>query len=277
MTSRSLLLVGIAFTLTACGAHSGMIEAPPPTVVAEAPDPDESMPPTTAEERRAEREARDAVTTTRALLDRASDGHVDTFAPGLFTLAEAQWNSARDALESGDHAAALVDDARARETLEEARSFAAPRLRRHALERFETSRIEQLMGRLLRLAVPLYAEDEVFVSLPRIFVPDSDMIRYSARDELQRLAKIVKAHPTFTVVLEARADDELGATRQLNLSTSRALAVRNALTDLGVPADRLRSRGRGEATPPLPGEPAHPARLDVRFQPRPVSLAGLDQ
>lgn len=279
MTTRTLLMVGFALSLTACATAPTTVDVPAPApiadIAAEAPVEAPVRPPTARQLREAA-EAEEAVTVTRSLIDRAGEAAVDTFAPGLFTLAEAAWIAANAAFEQGDHAAAIEKSARARDTLEEAREQAAPRLRMHALEQFETDRINALMQRLVRVAVPIYIDDEVFVSLPEVFWPDSDRIRASARDEIYKLAKVMKAHPTFIAVIEARADAELQATRRMNLSASRALAVRAALADLGVPPERLRSQGRGKATPPLPGEPSLPARLDVRFQPKPVELVDAD-
>lgn len=282
MLARTPLLAGFALTLTACATAPAVLDVPDPEPVVVTPAPVEAAAtdvperPPTAEERRKAAKAEEAITVTRSLIDRAGEAAVDTFAPGLFTLAEAAWSAANAAFEDGDHAAAIEKSVKARDTLEEARAQAAPRLRMHALERFEADRINALMQRLVRLAVPIYTDDEVFVSLPDVFWPDSDRIRASARDELYKLAKVMKAHPTFIAVIEARADADLQATRRMNLSTSRALAVRAALADLGVPPERLRSMGRGKATPPLPGEPALPARLDVRFQPKPVKVVDAD-
>lgn len=264
-TSISLL----AGLLAACGGAPAIIDAPEPVAVRTAPT---MAAPSERPETAQSADARLSVSTTRTRLDRAAEAGVDREALALYAMAEADWRGARDALEDARYAYAIELSTRAQSALAEAQRFAAPRLRARAAEAFTSTRVESLMSELLPVAVPIYAEDEVFVSLDSVFVPDSDRVRSSAKARIAELARVIAEHPTFVVTLEARADDALSPTRRMNLSATRAVKVRSMLAELGAPSRQLRSRGRGVAKPSLPGKPDRSARLDVRFDPRPVEI-----
>ena len=50
------------------------------------------------------------------------------------------------------------------------------------------------------------------------------------------------------------------------------LMIRDALTAHGVSAQRIQSEAAGAATPPMAGEPARPARVDIVFVPREIEI-----
>ena len=74
-------------------------------------------------------------------------------------------------------------------------------------------------------------------------------LKPGAKNRLDKLAEVAKNHPDRKLVIEGYTDstgsDELNQT----LSEQRAEAVKGALTDMGVPADRIEAKGHGEADP----------------------------
>ena len=86
--------------------------------------------------------------------------------------------------------------------------------------------------------------------LPGIrFEGTSERLAATSEPHLERLAKLLKAHPG-SFVIEGHADDGGNATADLALSEKRAAAVKARLVAAGVPAERLFAMGLGAARPP---------------------------
>ena len=67
-------------------------------------------------------------------------------------------------------------------------------------------------------------------------------------------AEIMKKQATWVITIEGHADERGTAEYNLALGERRALAARNYLVSLGIPADRLRTVSYGKE---FPFDPAH--------------------
>jgi len=83
-----------------------------------------------------------------------------------------------------------------------------------------------------------------------LFDYDSSDIREDARNTLTRNADAIKsilqAYPGNTIVVEGHCDERGSAEYNLGLGDRRATAAKEFLTQLGVPADRLRTISYGK-------------------------------
>lgn len=74
-------------------------------------------------------------------------------------------------------------------------------------------------------------------------------IRAESYATLDNVANIMKEYTNTTFLIEGHTDDRGRDAYNLNLSDQRAASVRNYLTGKGISADRLKSKGFGEARP----------------------------
>jgi outer membrane protein OmpA-like peptidoglycan-associated protein len=82
-----------------------------------------------------------------------------------------------------------------------------------------------------------------------VFDAGSDMLRAGARENLARIATIVKSYPDLKLEIEGHTDSVGDEGSNERLSEARAAAVRNYLTQQGVPQAAIRARGLGESQP----------------------------
>jgi type II secretory pathway predicted ATPase ExeA/outer membrane protein OmpA-like peptidoglycan-associated protein len=107
--------------------------------------------------------------------------------------------------------------------------------------------------------------------LRRVFFnEDSDLIDAQYRPWLQQLADALAKDPTATVRLEGHTDTSGGEAHNLQLSSRRAIAVRNILvSELHVPKTRLTTTGVGSEAPLQPNSTAtgraYNRRVEVRL------------
>lgn len=78
---------------------------------------------------------------------------------------------------------------------------------------------------------------------------DSDQILPNGRDNLRSLAQSLQRYPETEVLIVGHTDSVGSDAYNMNLSLRRADAARNFLTSMGVPANRIRTSGRGETEP----------------------------
>ena len=88
---------------------------------------------------------------------------------------------------------------------------------------------------------------------PVFFVYDQSEIDAAGQQALNANAELMKKYPTWIVTIEGHADERGTAEYNLALGERRALAARNYLVSLGVPADRLRTVSYGKEFPFEPG------------------------
>lgn len=88
---------------------------------------------------------------------------------------------------------------------------------------------------------------------PVFFAYDQDNIDAAGQQALNNNAELMKKYPTWIITIEGHADERGTAEYNLALGERRALAARNYLVSLGIPADRLRTVSYGKEFPFEPG------------------------
>jgi outer membrane protein OmpA-like peptidoglycan-associated protein len=78
---------------------------------------------------------------------------------------------------------------------------------------------------------------------------DTNRAEVRGHGGLDKLVAFFKLHPTRTALIEGFTDSKGAASANLDLSQRRAVAVRDAMIDLGVGSERLSTRGYGESYP----------------------------
>ena len=88
---------------------------------------------------------------------------------------------------------------------------------------------------------------------PVFFGYDLSEISPEGQQVLNANAEIMKKYSTWVITIEGHADERGTAEYNLALGERRALAARNYLVSLGIPADRLRTVSYGKEFPFDPG------------------------
>ncbi len=89
---------------------------------------------------------------------------------------------------------------------------------------------------------------------PLFFGYDQADVTPDGQQVLNGNAEVMKKYPSWIVTIEGHADERGTAEYNLALGERRALAARNYLVSLGIPADRLRTVSYGKE---FPFDPAH--------------------
>jgi peptidoglycan-associated lipoprotein len=88
---------------------------------------------------------------------------------------------------------------------------------------------------------------------PVFFKYDSDTLDEEARQVLTDNAAVLKSNTNWAITIEGHCDERGTAEYNLALGDGRALAARDYLVSLGVPADRLSTVSYGKEFPFDPG------------------------
>ena len=104
-----------------------------------------------------------------------------------------------------------------------------------------------------------------------LFDLDSAGLKPGAYAELQRVADVLKRYPDTSIVVEGHTDSRGTEIHNQILSEQRAQAVRAALVDLGVAAERIQAVGYGESRP-VSSENAANRRVCITIRPTPAAL-----
>ena len=88
---------------------------------------------------------------------------------------------------------------------------------------------------------------------PLLYGLDQSEVDAAGQQVLLANAEILKKYPTWVITIEGHADERGSAEYNLALGERRALAARNYLVSLGIPADRLRTVSYGKEFPFDPG------------------------
>jgi peptidoglycan-associated lipoprotein len=88
---------------------------------------------------------------------------------------------------------------------------------------------------------------------PLFFGYDQTEVSAEGQQVLNANAELMKKYPTWVITIEGHADERGTAEYNLALGERRALAARNYLVSLGIPADRLRTVSYGKEFPFDPG------------------------
>ena len=93
--------------------------------------------------------------------------------------------------------------------------------------------------------------DRLIVTLPQdiLFATDSTVVQPGLRDDLRALANNVNIYSNSTLQVIGHTDSDGEAAYNQQLSEGRANAVANVMISEGVPAQRIRTFGRGESQP----------------------------
>jgi peptidoglycan-associated lipoprotein len=94
---------------------------------------------------------------------------------------------------------------------------------------------------------------------PLFFGYDQSEVSPDGQQVLNANAEIMKRYSTWVITIEGHADERGTAEYNLALGERRALAARNYLVSLGIPADRLRTVSYGKEFP------FDPARTEEAF------------
>jgi peptidoglycan-associated lipoprotein len=84
---------------------------------------------------------------------------------------------------------------------------------------------------------------------PVYFEYDSDTLDELAKKALAANAEVMRTYKTWIITVEGHCDERGSAEYNLALGDRRALAARNYLISLGIPADRLRTVSYGKEFP----------------------------
>ncbi len=88
---------------------------------------------------------------------------------------------------------------------------------------------------------------------PVFFALDQHEIDGQGQQLLQQNADVLKRYPSWQITIEGHCDERGTAEYNLALGERRAIAARNYLVSLGIPADRIRTVSYGKEFPFDPG------------------------
>lgn len=88
---------------------------------------------------------------------------------------------------------------------------------------------------------------------PVFFALDQHDIDAQGQQVLQQNAEVLKRYPSWQITIEGHCDERGTAEYNLALGERRAIAARNYLVSLGIPADRIRTVSYGKEFPFDPG------------------------
>ncbi len=92
-------------------------------------------------------------------------------------------------------------------------------------------------------------EDGKFVTRGILFDVNKSTIKPESYGVINEVANMMKEHQNFNFSIEGHTDSDGAVDYNLELSSKRAVAVKTALSDLGISSDRLQTEGKGETTP----------------------------
>lgn len=99
-----------------------------------------------------------------------------------------------------------------------------------------------------------------------LFDTDRAVLNAGAEPALERLAQFMSEYPDRRILIEGHTDSTGSEEYNRMLSAERADAVRDALLERGVAADRIETRGLGEAYPVAPNETSAGRQLNRRVE-----------
>lgn len=88
---------------------------------------------------------------------------------------------------------------------------------------------------------------------PALFAYDSDELDETARKVISQNAEVLKKYSNWIITIEGHCDERGTAEYNLALGDRRALAAKNYLVSLGIPAERVRTVSYGSEFPFDPG------------------------
>ncbi len=104
-----------------------------------------------------------------------------------------------------------------------------------------------------------------------MFDYDSAAIKPGAHAELQRVADVLTRYPDTSIVVEGHTDSKGSDAYNQTLSEQRAQAVRTALVEMGVAAERIQAVGYGESRP-ISSDDAANRRVTITIRPQAAAM-----
>lgn len=136
---------------------------------------------------------------------------------------------------------------------EQARRLAQAQSAEAALARKEAdlafAAAESLRMQLQTMTATREARGQVMTLSGDAFASGQAQLKPEARDNLQRVVEFINRHPGKQVLIEGHTDSQGSANLNQTLSQRRAEAVRQALVQDGVEAERLSAVGLGKERP----------------------------
>jgi outer membrane protein OmpA-like peptidoglycan-associated protein len=116
---------------------------------------------------------------------------------------------------------------------------------------------ERAQAQLRKMESLREEEGRLVISLSGVlFETGGDDLLAPAQSRLDTVAQALAAYPDRNILIEGHTDDRGSDATNQQLSQKRADAVREYLESRGVPAERMRSVGRGESNPIASNESA---------------------
>ncbi len=101
---------------------------------------------------------------------------------------------------------------------------------------------------------------------PIEFEFNSDVLRPSSRDLLDRVAEVLRNRPRLKLIVEGHTDDVGDDGYNMELSRYRADSVKNYLVGKGIHPETVRAIGYGETRPVSPGKTEKDRALNRRVE-----------
>lgn len=128
------------------------------------------------------------------------------------------------------------------------------------------SRARQLETQLKEMEAKKTERGMVITLGDVLFDTNQAQLKSGGTRNVQKLADFFKQYPQRKVMIEGFTDSTGSNTRNQELSDNRAHAVRTALLDMGISADRITTRGYGESYPVAGNDTAAGRQLNRRVE-----------
>ncbi len=99
-----------------------------------------------------------------------------------------------------------------------------------------------------------------------LFATGQSRLQADGDRTMDKVAEFLRRYPQRSAAIEGYTDSVGSSTANQALSDRRAQAVKDALVGLGVPGDKLRSRGFGEARPVASNDTAEGRQMNRRVE-----------
>ena len=174
-------------------------------------------------------------------------------------------NQARMKAEDAERAAQAARDAAAAATQQknqaQANESEAQRLAAEAL-----ARNQQLEAQLAEMSAKKTERGLIITLGDVLFSIDQARLNADGQRIVQRLATVLQQNPKRAVLVEGFTDSTGSTQHNQDLSERRAVAVRDALLELGVTRSQIAVRGYGESYPVAPNDTAINRQLNRRVE-----------
>jgi outer membrane protein OmpA-like peptidoglycan-associated protein len=162
-----------------------------------------------------------------------------------------------------DAAAAQAQAAAAQAQAQDAQAQAAAAQQQAAQQAERATRLEAL---LVELHAQKTERGMVVTIGDVLFATDRAELNANGMATVRKLAEVMMQNPDRTVMVEGFTDSTGTAAHNKDLSERRAASVAQALVSLGVPRERIGTRGYGEAFPVASNDTASNRQLNRRVE-----------